>query len=239
MNKMKGIVLALGVASAAQSAIIASYCFENAGTATTADSNLSAGALSSPMAIVFNSTVGDDTGLDADGVTITSPTLLGAVAVDQSQTPTQSFGEAVTGNDYLSFTITPLAGYSASLTSISFKAAKYAADRGADNFAVANGSGAMIGDAAVITWTSSVGTYQGVTIDLSGAVYQNIQAETELRIYAWVTELGNDSTSYDCSSVFVDNVVLNGSVEAIPEPATISLFGLTAIGILINRRLKS
>jgi hypothetical protein len=58
-----------------------------------------------------------------------------------------------------------------------------------------------------------------------------ITEATEIRIQGWnATSTGGNFR--------LDNVVLNGTVTAIPEPATMSLLGLGALAMVLRRKLS-
>ena len=116
--------------------------------------------------------------------------------------------EAVTENQYFSVTVTADAGYELDLSSLNFDAARggsstprgYVVRSSVDGYA-SNIASADIGT-AYPTWTP-------VSIDLTGASYQNLAGIT-FRIYAYAP-----GTSY---TVAFDNIEINGSVVATGEP---------------------
>lgn len=136
-----------------------------------------------------------------------------------------SAAQAITNAVFFSFTVTPNA--SMSLTDLQFDAARggggtprgYDIRSSVDNFATDLGTA----DLATVR-----PTYTHVTIDLSGAAFQNLTTPTTFRFYVYSPGGG--------SSVDFDNIVLNGA--ATPEPASLSLVGLGGL-TLLRRRARS
>jgi cytochrome c peroxidase/sugar lactone lactonase YvrE len=190
--------------------ILAGYDFDADATdmsaASEVASHLSASQLTSPMDISFVATTGDSSGVDAQGVTFGDTSTLGCIGVGVDDAITASFDDAVSGVDYVTFTVTPDDGFRLSLATISFKATKKASTS-VDEYAVTDASGNMIGSATLITNVVGLtGTYDGVVVDLSGADYDPIREATEFRIYAW----GRGSTSTSGSLAALDKITLSG-----------------------------
>ncbi|MFA5252102.1 MAG: PEP-CTERM sorting domain-containing protein [Phycisphaerae bacterium] len=130
--------------------------------------------------------------------------------------------------DYFHFTITIEPGWSLDLDkqSIWFDAS----------------IGSMTGPwSAKVTYLGSSEIPIGNEFEIGGGwytykTYQSVPSagltgEVEFRIY------GNDATSG--GSFSIDNVILNGSINQIPEPATMCLLGLGALSLLRrNRRFR-
>ena len=68
-----------------------------------------------------------------------------------------------------------------------------------------------------------------VIIDLSGGDFSNLTTATEFRVYFFTPDAGN--------SVEFDNIELNGTVTAIPEPSSSLLVVLG--GVFLARRKRS
>ena len=75
----------------------------------------------------------------------------------------------------------------------------------------------------------------GGSIDLSGAQFQNITTTTEFRFY-----LSDDTGGSDYIHR-IDNVVLNGTVTAVPEPSSLALLGAGAalLAAALRRRKRA
>jgi hypothetical protein len=138
--------------------------------------------------------------------------------------------EAVTNNKYFQFTLTPTANTDVDLTSLVFDVARggagtprgYAVRSSADNF------GANLATADILTVRPD---YTPVTVDLSSAAFQNIQNLTgglTFRIYSYSPNGG--------ASVDYDNITLNGTAVAVPEPVGLALLALGGASLLGRRR---
>lgn len=134
---------------------------------------------------------------------------------------------AAPGSNYFEFTLTPDAGYTFSATSLTF--GYRATATGPTNFAVRSSadayasnltSGTITGDS---TWRSA-GT---LSITLSG-----MNTATTFRI------LGSGASS-SLGTLRVDDVTINGSVTAIPEPSTYAvILGVMVLTSAIIRRRR-
>ena len=132
--------------------------------------------------------------------------------------------DAIAANDYVSFTVTPDAGYKLDLSTLTLKAG-YTNSR-ADTFdaltksVLSNVDGftepALLGEVAtdnsVALDTSGDFIYQDLTIDLSAlARFQGITTATEFRVYIY------DDNNYSPYHR-LDDVVLSGGVSLIQPP---------------------
>ncbi|MFC5050760.1 tandem-95 repeat protein [Rubritalea spongiae] len=201
----------LFVTVTAQAEVLAAYDF-NANTSdlsevTIASSKVTVSTLSSPMNIDFVTTLGDNSGLDADGNALGDTSTLGTIGISVDDATTNSFESAVSGNDYLSFTVTPNFGQTLNLSSLSFKAIKKNGNS-VDEYAVTDALGNPIGSTATITSIGDTTTYEGINVDLTDAQFQNLTEPTELRIYAW----GRGTSNTSGTLAMLDKVVLNGSI---------------------------
>ena len=102
-------------------------------------------------------------------------------------------------------------------------------------------TGDMIGSSQNISYTNpSDGANQGgfstLTFDLSSTT--KLSTPTEFRMYVWVSTLTGDNTNYNNRRLALDNVILDGTVSAIPEPASVSLVvaGLASALVLLRRK---
>lgn len=202
--------------STTKSEILVGYDFDasapDMSVATLTADKLTASALTSPMDIAFVTSVGDDSGLDADGETFGSPSTLGCVGIGVNDATTASFAAAVAANEYVSFTVTPDDGVGFHLSRLSFKATKKHANS-VDEYAVTDAQGNMIGSAVQITNVVGLtGAYDSVIVDLTGTNYEYIADPTEFRLYAW----GRGSSSTSGTLAAIDKVALYG------EPVNVS-----------------
>ncbi|MFC5050755.1 Ig-like domain-containing protein [Rubritalea spongiae] len=195
------------------SQILMGYDFDAGSPAATLfASEFSASDFSSPMDISYTTTIGDNTGKDATGASFGNASTLGAVGIGVDDATTASFANAVNGDDYMSFTVTPEPGRALQLEGISFLGVKKA-NSSVDEYAVTDASGNLIGSTVNITSVFPLtGDYDGVLVDLSGTAYAEISQATEFRIYAW----GRNTTSTGNTLAAIDKVTLHGSVQIHP-----------------------
>jgi hypothetical protein len=206
------IGLSLLWVGAAEAGMLAGYDFDadasNYKEVTVAAAHVTVGELSSPMDISQYTNGGDTSGVDADGQTLGVSGSYGAVAIQISDATTTNFADAVAGDDYVTFTVTPDEAYRLNLTSITFKATKQS-DIAVDEYAVTDAQGNLIGSAATITTTGLANAYEGVSIDLSASQFQKLTESVTFRIYAW----GRGADTGSNSMAMLDKVVLNGIAE--------------------------
>jgi len=145
---------------------------------------------------------------------------------------------AFANNDYFKFTLTPNATFLTNLTSLFFD---YAAN-GPSN-ANPNTATFFVRSPTVNNSTTNVGTpveatqgggnfiYRRHTIDLSGAIFQNLTSSIEFRIYVM-----NSITATNEGIARLDNITLNGAIAPIPEPSSLALVGSLGVLALLRRR---
>lgn len=147
---------------------------------------------------------------------------------------------------YFSFTITPNAGQSLSLSSLTFTAAPGGTSGVTRAFYVASSVEGFSTANVLVTDTTNGGgmslaapTYNPYTVDFtsiaSSALYQNLTSATTFRFYVQV-----DGAT---RTVNFDDIVLNGTVSAIPEPtsaATVTGLAVVVIAACCRRmRIRS
>ncbi|MFC5050759.1 Ig-like domain-containing protein [Rubritalea spongiae] len=209
---LSGVCL-MAVSAMANSEILVGYDFDAIASdyrdATVQSANVIVSQLTSPMDISLYGAGGDNSGLDASGQTLGSAGSLGAVAIQIYDATTSSFADAIEGNDYLTFTVSPGDQHQLHLSSLTFKVSKQSAIS-VDEYAVTDSAGNLIGSTAAITNVLGLsGTLDGVSIDLSDSQFQNLTEATTFRIYAW----GRGAASGSSSLAMLDKVVLNGTAE--------------------------
>lgn len=143
-----------------------------------------------------------------------------------------SEGTTVTNGTYFSFTLTANSGQALSLSSLTFNAdvsgtssprVFYVLDS-ADNYVQSNTL--ATDNNAGGTLTTTLNAY---TVNLTGAPYQNLSTIT-FKFYIATPSTGNN--------VGFNNIVVNGTVSAVPEPATAWLLvagGVAAAGGMRRR----
>lgn len=195
--------------------VIAQYAFNNGSTASTATpiANVTAGAFAG-----------------SGGATFSSSTDMGFI---RSSATTDTLTDAISGGHYWEFSIEVDDGYSLDLSSLVFDhyassntASGYPFDSHLSVFTSVDGFAAA-GD-ALVTSTGTIGSNPSnsgtpilleddVTITLSDTRFQGLEGTTFFRIYAYDNVDANDQINR------LDNVFLNGSISAIPEPSRFAL----------------
>lgn len=149
---------------------------------------------------------------------------------------TTSLAAAISGGDYLSFTITPAAGYVLNISSVSFNSGVSSA---VTNFNASLLSSATGFDAAgaLHSYSFATTTPPAQSITLSGtAALQNVSEALEFRLYGWRDSAG--TSTFRLRTLSGSDLVVTGSVTAIPEPGTyaVLLGAVVLAGAVIRRR---
>jgi len=245
-----GFALAVGGLSAAPAAadVLAQYQFGTLGQETTNEAspafspsvvspNVTATAVTDPQGTV---------GIEISSAATAPPTA--PVLRLDPQGNSADPNAALTNNKYFQFSIAANAGTVVNLSSLTFNVQRGGAgtprgffvETSADNFATpvaVTGSPALTANT-----TNPIGndvntvrpTFTMVTADLSAATFQNIQNQPGgaliFRIYNYAPAAGN--------SLDYDDITVNGTATAVPEPASAGLLGLAAMGLLARRRRR-
>lgn len=183
----------------------------NVFTATSAHAQLTAGAFA---------------GSNAPTLTNGSPVYAagsGSYAISQS-----GFTGSAPGTNYFEFTLTPHAGYEVALTSFSFGSRStgtgplaYALRSSADGYSADLAAGTLLNDSA---WHS----HAPATFTLDA-----FSTATTFRLYAW-------DASAAGGTLRLDDVTLDGSVAAVPEPAVSAvILALAALGGVLAQRRRA
>lgn len=152
---------------------------------------------------------------------------------------TTSLAAAITGGDFLSFTITPAAGYALNISSVSFNSGV--------STAVTNFNAALLSSATGFSSAGALHSYSFATttppnqsITLSGtAALQGLTGVLEFRLYGWRDSAG--TSTFRLRTLSGNDLVVTGSVSAIPEPGTYAMWiGAAALaGAAIRRRWQT
>lgn len=210
----------------AQAAIIAQYTFPGPDTAletgpqydsTTTASGVTASPITEPGNLILEISSAATTPANA-------PFLR---SVDSNAT---SAADAVTGNEYFEFTVSPGVGSELDLASLTFNVARGGGStpRGYVVRSSADGYSTDLSTADVATVRPA---YTAVNVSLADAAFQNLITPLGFRFYIYAPGAG--------SSVDFDDITLNGEVTAVPEPSAIALLGLGIVGMVAVARRRS
>ena len=150
-----------------------------------------------------------------------------------------SLADAITNNDYFTFSITVDSGYMMSLSGINFNMSETTS--GPNNAALLSSVGGFTSRAVVSTWPLPSSSNSDQSITLSALAFSNLTGTVEFRIYAWG---GGASTTdkYRFRNLSGNDLVISGSTSLapIPEPSTYAaiLGGVALIGVVAVRRRK-
>jgi len=140
-----------------------------------------------------------------------------------------TLSEAVAGDSFIEFTVTPTAGFEVSLTSLLFSwqrsstgPANLSLRSSADNYAL------TLGTVTGLPTTLSTGN----NLAISGLA--SFTTATTFRLYGYGATAAAGTGGFDTASD-VANVQLNGTAVAVPEPTVVSLL-LVAVGVAGLRR---
>ena len=180
------------------------------------------------------SVAGDFGFLNLTGNRVT-PTFGGTTSIDFTGGDTSATEAlAVSNPNYFSFTITPTASHRLMLSGTAALTFSYGCQitmSAGFNWAVRSSLDSFAADIGTGT-TTTLDTFLPGSVSLSSA-FDSQDAAVTFRIYVWDNgEQGNSKLGY------FDNVVLNGTVVAVPEPVNVALavFGLCLAGVGVGRR---
>ena len=153
---------------------------------------------------------------------------------DAGNTNPSTLAEAISGNSYIEFTITPTNGYSFSVTSFSFiwdfsstGPKSVALFSSIDSYSTSLGS--------VVDMTTSTSTVRAISI--SGITNQ-VTAVT-FRLYGYSATAAAGTGGFDTTSAnTTPNVSLSGSVALVPEPSSLALLGIGGAFVLYRKRRR-
>ncbi|WP_320813990.1 choice-of-anchor D domain-containing protein [Flavobacterium sp.] len=135
-------------------------------------------------------------------------------------TSPSTLAEAVAGNDYIQFTVTPNVGFSFTATSFVFNWDK--SGTGPQNVALRSSNDGYVANLGVVVPTAAIGTQNTITI--AGLV--NITVATTFRIYGYGGSATTGTGGFDIGSNVV-NVILNGSTSPTAAAPEINIQGNT------------
>lgn len=209
------MALGCGIFSVAGRAQILIYSFTSASTAPTAiAANLSGGPISTGGGVATTSN--------------SSPVSSGYAGASGGYFVSDNgWTGASPGVNYFQFTVTPSANVAVSLTSLSFGYRESGTSTGPTAFTVRSSIDAYAADLAVGALTNSDNAWRNTG---NTSVTLSFTSATTFRIYA-------SGAASATPTLRMDDLTLNGSVAAVPEPATVAVaLGLTALGAAWWRR---
>lgn len=146
-----------------------------------------------------------------------------------------SLSNAITGGDYISFSISPSIGYSISISSITFNSGV--------STTVTNFNGNLLSSVTGFTSSDSLLTYsfsalgasaQSVTLSAISSL-QNVTSAVEFRLYGFRDTSG--TSTFRIRNLSGNDLVINGTASVIPEPSTFTfLAGTAVLGLAAFRR---
>ena len=134
-------------------------------------------------------------------------------------------------NDYYTITLTPASGFGLNLTSLVFST--QISSQGPANASVRTSLDGFATDAGAFVPTT---TNARVSIPLNGPSFTSITAPIEVRIYGY-NAVASGGT-FRIGSGATPNLLVNGSVAAIPEPTTLALLAFGGAGMMTRLRRK-
>lgn len=148
-----------------------------------------------------------------------------------------SLAAAIAANQYLSITFTPAAGHTVSLASISLQTGVGSAVADFHGALLSSATGFTSGD-ALYTYAFGTASASLQTATLSGVGdLQDLAGATEFRLYGWRDSAGTSTFRFRSLSGY--DVTIQGTVSAVPEPATYAvLAGGAALAAVVARRRR-
>jgi hypothetical protein len=202
------LLAAASFAAPSYAAVLANYGFTNVRTSTDVDLNSSASDFTNGTGIAASSSAYYTTSPSS----VSNPSL-----ATISDTTTSSQSGAVGANDYYTFTLTPNMGQKVSLTDLKIDITHYGS--GASTVGVALYSSLDNFSTSIGSASSGTTSFVTQTISLAASQFQNFTSAVTFRIYVWD---GQDNSG---KGDLFDNVILDGTLAAVPEPSTWAMMG--------------
>lgn len=222
----------------AQAVVLAQYNFTHTGGGANTPNPLSSDTQPNSVAGAFG-TAGHTAGEGG----ISGSTDMAFLRTSELTTTTEG---AVTAGDYFTFTFTPDPGATFNLTSVKFDfGGSNSGSSAAPAFTV---TVALRSDAEAVDYSTNLATPFSKTITanttdnqlsavpevfLTAPEFQNVSGPVTFRFY-----VSSDDVSNRLKIARIDNVILNGTVLTIPEPATSALLAAGVAALGLRRRRK-
>lgn len=228
--------LLLGASVAAQAAVIYGFNDQSLSPTTTPDYLNASNISFASTGFATNTTI--DLGNPAPEILANADTELNA----------RSAGDALTKNDYISFTVTPDVGILFDATSFKIDALALNGSLGQPGSTTEYSFGLyssvdgwastsdMIGSSQSLSFTSTaagrqLGNWNTLTFDITSLT--DLNSDTEFRLYVWVSNI-TGSTPNNNRRLALDNITLS----TIPEPSSLALIIAGIIGLTMRTRRR-
>jgi hypothetical protein len=217
---------------------LAVYNFDGSSGASSSENvNLTASTLTAAPGIT-----GGSGGSALNGYSTATPVNSGsAVATSpvrfvRATADSTTIGAAVTNGDYFSFSLTPADGFQLDLESITIDLSVNGTTTSSNTASYAfssavGGLGTLASNTVSLTAPgASAINYTRNTFTFSDPGLTNITSATEFRLFV------SNSLVNDGAIARFDNIIINGSLTAVPEPSVTMLGTLGVLGLLRRRR---
>jgi hypothetical protein len=147
-----------------------------------------------------------------------------------------SLVDAISGADYIAFSVTVNAGYRLSVSNISFNSGVGSATT--FNGALLSGPTGFTSSDSLNTYSFSTAGAPAQSVSLSGVTaLQSIVGTVEFRLYGWRDTSG--TSTFRIRDLSGNDLVITGTTSPIPEPsAYAALAGLATLGLAATRRRR-
>lgn len=143
-----------------------------------------------------------------------------------------ALADSISNNDYFTFSLQASSTYGFSLSSMVFN--WQASGTGPQSFALYSSVTGFTDGDELDSWASVGNSTQTAT--LSGVTaLQNVAGPIEFRVVGYGASSTGGTGGFEGTG---DDIVVNGTVQAIPEPATMSLLGLGALAMILRRKIR-
>jgi hypothetical protein len=151
-----------------------------------------------------------------------------------------TLAESISGNDYIQFIVTPSSGFQFTATSFQFYWDR--STTGPTSITLRSSLDGFANNLGTVTGLATGGTFALNTLTITGLA--NVSAATTFRLYGYGGTATGGTGGFDSQTTPVDlslnpNILLFGSISAIPEPTTNALLLCASLLILTALRRKT